>query len=169
MDGVVVCIHKSFWNIEIPSPFHGGAGRADKEPSHCSESIAGFKLSAYFSKVEHCGRDGYATHTSQGGSGVSAAQQSRLLYAYWALSTHIPPVRCSSMVLGSLERFSFIIYSFFFLPHNFWAQVSSSMCIPQQAVHFPVSQCTGTTGISLCLESVFKHVISAKTQSFTRV
>lgn len=34
------------------------------------------------------------------------------------------------------------------------------MCIPQQAVCFPISQCTGTTGISLCLEPVFKHTSS---------
>lgn len=60
-DGWRCCLHPQIiLNIEIPSPFHGGAGRADKEPSHCSESVAGFKLPAYFSKVEHCGRDGCA-------------------------------------------------------------------------------------------------------------
>lgn len=44
---------------------------------------AGFKLPAYFSKVERCGKDRYSmeqlTTLPREGNGVSAAQQSRLL------------------------------------------------------------------------------------------
>lgn len=59
--------------------------------------------------------------------------------------------------------------NFFFFFKNFWTPVSSGIYILGQAVHFPVWQCTGATGTSLCLEFGFKHTSSLPRHSFTCV
>lgn len=163
------------------------ARRAGKQLSHCSEPVTGFKLPMYFFKAERCERDpvgkgAQAAHRGAGSCpphflrkgwrvpspapepgpspGRGPRQSTRLSPPYCALSLDTPPARC---------RVAWRDFSFNCFSNNFWTPVSSGICILGQAVHFRVSQCTGATGTSLCLEFVFKHASSVPRHSFTCV
>lgn len=105
----VVCIHGWFRNTEILSSIHGGAWRADKEPSRRSEAITGFKLPTYFYKAEQCRRDvghGAAAHPTSPGRAAGWPRRGQSRHpSCLSHSVNPPPARCSSMVLSSPERF----------------------------------------------------------------
>lgn len=92
--------------------------------------------------------------------GPGPRQSTHLSRPCGALSLDAPPPR---------RRVAWRGFSFKCFSNNFWTHVSSGICILGQAVRFRVSQCTGATGTSLCLEFVFKNASSVPRHSFTCV